>query len=148
MKKVILISCGSKKKNEASKASELYIGAFFTYALAFSQKLKPDAIFILSAKYHLLELDAVISPYNVTLSNIPKSKRKADLIVLDSKEKKIWGNKVIKNLKDKFDLQNDKFIILAGKEYINPLENNIKFLEKPLEGKTIGKILEYLKNNS
>ena len=46
--------------------------------------------------------------------------------MLNSAEKKEWGEKVIEMLSKKADLQNDQFIILAGKEYIKPLIPCIK----------------------
>jgi hypothetical protein len=57
--------------------------------------LKPEKIFILSAFHHLLRLETEIEPYDVTLSYVPKEKRKAGRKILDSSEKKRWGEKVI-----------------------------------------------------
>ena len=129
---------------------DLYKGSLFENSLAYGQSLNPDKIFILSALHHLLELDKEIDPYNVTLSNIPTSKRKADLKILTPKEKIEWGEKVINQLKLESDLINDEFIILAGQEYINPIEgfistNNIK---KPLLGKKVGERIKFMQNKN
>jgi len=131
MKRIVLISCVSRKGTTKSKARELYKGPLFTSSLAYGISLNPDKIFILSALHQLLNLDTEIEPYNVTLSNIPKSKRKADLKILTSKEKIEWGKKIIGQLKIEADLEKDEFIILAGQEYIKPIEgyiinNNLK----------------------
>lgn len=125
---------------------DLYKGPLFKNSLAYGQSLKPDKIFILSALHHLLDLDKEIEPYNVTLSNIPNSKRKADLKVLTSKEKIDWGKKVINQLKLVADIQNDEFIILAGQEYIKPIEGFISNnnLKKPLEGKRVGEKIKFM----
>lgn len=126
MKTIVLISCGSKKKKTASKACDLYTGALFVNSLKYAHKLKPDAIYILSANYYLLELDRVIEPYNVTLSYVPPSKRKEGLKILNAEEKNNWGKTVLKKLEDLSDLTKDKFVILASKEYIKPLNNGFK----------------------
>jgi len=57
MAKIVLISCSSKKSAHKSKAKNLYISTLFRLSLAYAKKLKPDKIFILSAKYGLLNLN-------------------------------------------------------------------------------------------
>ena len=76
MSKIVLIACVSQKLNKKAKAKDLYTSQLFKYSLAYAHSLNPDKIFILSALHHLLDLEMEIEPYNVTLSNIPKSKRK------------------------------------------------------------------------
>ena len=49
--KIVLISCVSKKRSYKSKTKDFYISPLFEKSLAYAHKLKPDAIFILSAKY-------------------------------------------------------------------------------------------------
>ncbi len=68
--KIALISCVSKKltTKAKAKAKELYISTLFKLSLKFAFKIKSDNIFILSAKYGLLELEDEISPYNQTLT--------------------------------------------------------------------------------
>ena len=90
------------------------------------------------------DLEEEIEPYNVTLSNIPKSRRKQGLMVLNSAEKKEWGEKVIDMLSKKADLQNDQFIILAGQEYIKPLIPSIKNIDDKLKCMGIGERINYL----
>lgn len=148
MGKIVLIACVSKKGDEKAKAKDLYISPLFTNSLAYTHSLKPDNIFILSALHHLLDLEKVIEPYNVTLSNVPKNKRKSGLKVLNSTEKKEWGEKVIKMLSKQADLKTDKFIILAGNEYIKPIIENISHFTNPLKGLRQGERVKFLKNNS
>lgn len=147
MKRIVLISCVSKKRSTKTKAKDLYISPLFKTSLAYSYSLNPDKIFILSALHHLLDLETEIEPYNVTLSNIPKSKRKDGLIVLSPAEKIKWGKKVIKMLSEIADLQNDQFIILAGQEYIKPIKPYIKNLDERLNGLRQGERVKYLKTN-
>jgi cytoplasmic iron level regulating protein YaaA (DUF328/UPF0246 family) len=148
MKKVVLISCVSKKRDKKANATNLYISPLFRSSLEYAYKLNPDKIFILSALHHLLELDRVIEPYDVTLSNVPKNKRKPGLIVLNSKEKKEWGKIVIEQLSKQADINNDYFIILAGQEYVKPIKEHIIHYELPLNGLRQGERVKFLKGNS
>ena len=51
MKTIVLISCVSKKKAQKAKAEELYESPLFVKSLAYAKSLKPDSIYILSAKH-------------------------------------------------------------------------------------------------
>ena len=148
MKQIILIACVSQKGDEKAKAKDLYKSSLFKCSLAYANKLNPDMIFILSALHCLLDLDQEIEPYNVTLSNVPKDKRKAGLKILDPAEKKEWGKKVIEQLSQQTDLKNDNFIILAGQEYIKPIIDGISHLTNPLKGLRQGERVKYLNDNS
>jgi hypothetical protein len=147
MKKIVLIACVSKKKKEKSPAKDLYTSTLFTYSLKYAYTLKPDKILILSALHHLLDLETEIESYDVTLSNVPKAKRRTGLKVLNAEEKKIWGNEVIRMLSKHSDLQHDKFIVLAGQEYIKPIKEHIRYLDDRLHGLPQGKRVAYLKNH-
>jgi len=132
MKRIILISCVSKKRQVRSKAKDLYISTLFRKNLAYALKLKSEYIFILSAKYGLVELEKVIEPYDVTLNTMPAS------------EIRKWANRVIAQLSEKVDLQNDKFIFLAGDKYRKYLLPHINHYEIPLKGLRIGEQLQRL----
>lgn len=148
MKQIILIACVSKKGDKKTKAKDLYISSLFKSSLAYAYKQNPDKIYILSALHHLLDLDKEIEPYNVTLSNVSKDKRKAGLKILSTSEKKEWGKEVIKQLAEKTDLKNDNFIILAGQEYIKPIINNISQFTNPLKGLRQGERVKFLNDNA
>lgn len=145
MQKIVLVSCVATKLNRKAKAKDLYISTLFKYSFAYAELLKPDKVYILSALYHVVEPERVIEPYNVTLCNIPKSKRKPGLIVLNNEEKKKWGEMVIEQLSKTTDLKLDKFIFLAGIEYIKPLQKSLINFENPLSGLGQGKRIAYLK---
>ena len=98
MKTIVLISCVSKKRGVKTKSKDLYQSALFKYSLTYAYSLRPDKIFILSALHHVLDLETEIEPYDVTLSNVPKHKRKTGLKVLNTEEKKEWGKRVIEEL--------------------------------------------------
>lgn len=141
MKRIVLISCVSRKGKTRAKAKDLYKGPLFTNSLAYGQSLNPDKIFILSAHYHLLELEREIEPYDVTLSYISpdKKKKKPNLKVLSKAEARLWGQKVLEQLSKESDLKKDTFIILAGQSYIEPIRNGLIFIEEPLKGLTQAK---------
>ena len=148
MKKIVLISCVSKKVSTKARAKDLYKGVLFKYSLKYANSLKTDKTLILSALHHVLDLETEIEPYDVTLSNVPKHKRKAGLKILNREEKQEWGKKVIEQLSKLADIENDKFIILAGQEYIKPIINHITHFELPLNGLRQGERVKFLKNNS
>jgi len=134
MKKIILISCASKKKKHKVRAGDLYISPLFRFSLVYSKTLKPDKIFILSAKHRLLNLNDEIAPYNETLND----KSTSDV--------KVWAEKVVIQLEKITDLENDLFIILAGEKYRKYLLPHIKNYKIPLKGLRIGEQLAFLKN--
>lgn len=135
MKTIVLISCGAKKAKEELKAENLYISPLFKKSLAYAKTLTTtDNIYILSAKHHLLPLDKVIAPYDVSLQK--------DITKKEDRTK--WGKKVIEELNKVADIGKDKFIVLAGKNYVAPIENSLSNLELPLKGKGIGQMLKFL----
>lgn len=151
MKRIVLISCVSRKGKTKTKAKDLYKGPLFTNSLAYGLSLNPDKIFILSAYHHLLDLDKEIEPYDVTLSYVSpdKKKKKPNLEVLSKVEAKLWGQKVLEQLSKESDLKRDTFIILAGQSYIEPIRDGLSVIEEPLKGvtqaKRPGKLKELIK---
>jgi len=133
MAKIVLISCVSKKLPYKAKAKELYISTLFKYNLKYARSLSPDKIFILSAKYGLVDLEKKIEPYDKTLSNMP------------SKEIRKWADCVIGQIKKEADMKEDEFVFLVGEKYRKYLLPQILNYQIPLEGLKIGEQLQYLK---
>jgi len=133
-KRIVLISCVSRKGETKAKAKDLYKGPLFTNSLAYGQKLNPDGIYILSAKHHLLDLNTEIEPYNRTLNKMSKNDRTN------------WGKKVIEQLQKVADIKKDKFIILAGQNYLAPIQDSLTNIEIPLDRLKIGERLRFLTN--
>lgn len=52
---------------------------------------------------------------------------------------------VSQKLAQKANLQNDEFIILAGKSYVEPIKHGIKYLKEPLNGYRQGERVSILK---
>lgn len=132
-KKIVLISCASKKRAIRSQAKDLYISTLFELNLHYAHSLNPDGIYILSAKYGLLNLEEEVDPYNLTLNNMTR------------KEVENWAAQVINHLASKTDLKGDHFIFLAGNNYRKYLMPHLNSYEVPLEGMPIGKQLQFLK---
>jgi hypothetical protein len=136
MSTIVLLSCTKSKLDQKAPAQELYSPSpTFQKTLAYGKSLKPDAMYILSAKHHLVPLNKELAPYDLTLKEMPKE------------EKEKWGEEVMRQMKAKnIDPNKTKFIFLTGTEYQKPLlkyipESNI---ETPLEGKRMGERMKWL----
>lgn len=136
MKQIVLISCVSKKLEYKSKAKDLYVSPLFRKNLEYAISLRPDNIFILSAKYGLVGLNEEIEPYDMTLNK------------MRSNEIKEWAKRVLIQLNKSTDLQIDKFIFLAGNNYRKFLLSDITNYKIPMEGLPIGKQLQWLTKRS
>lgn len=147
MKKIVLISCSSKKQNIKTTARNLYCSPLFKLSLEYAEKLNPDEIFILSAEHHLVNLDTIIEPYDTTLSKVSnyQSLKKPKLKVLNRIEKINWGIKVLEQLSEIVNFDTDEIIVLAGKDYYEPLSSKIDKKSMVLNGR-IGERLQFLKN--
>jgi cytoplasmic iron level regulating protein YaaA (DUF328/UPF0246 family) len=132
VRKVVLISCVSQKLDRKSKAKDLYISSLFKKNMAYAKTLKPDAIYILSAKYGLLNLDDEIEPYDVTLNTMKVAERKS------------WAENVLSQLEKVESTEDTKFIFLAGNNYRKYLMLHLHHTEVPMEGLPIGKQLQFL----
>lgn len=133
---IVLLSCTKSKLNKPSQAQDLYSASpMFQKTLEYGKSLKPDKMYILSAKHHLVPLTKVLAPYDKTLKEMPKD------------EKEAWGEKVQSQMKSiGINPEKDKFIFLTGSEYMKPLLKFIpeKNVEKPMEGRRMGERLQWL----
>jgi len=136
MAKVVLLSCTKSKTKHAAPAQELYSASpMFQKTLEYGKSLKPDKMFILSAKHHLVPLTKTLEPYDKTLKEMPKA------------EKEQWGEETIKQMKSSgINPEKDTFVFLTGSEYMKPLSQYIPDgnIEKPMEGKRFGERLKWL----
>ena len=135
MAKIVLIACSKTKQSHKAKARDLYQGDLFKKSLEYSEKLlKPDKVFILSAKYGLINnIEKQISPYEKTLNKMGKLERLA------------WATNVTSQLNRVANLKKDRFIILASANYREYLLPHIANYEIPMKGLTQGNQLKYLK---
>lgn len=117
-------------------AKDMYISPLFKGAYSYAKNIGADKIFILSAKYGLLEETDIIEPYDETLND-----KKMDEI-------KAWSSNVLKSLSERTDLKNDEFILLAGERYRRYLIPELCKVSIPLEGLGIGKQLAFYKEHN
>ena len=132
MNNIVLISCVSKKLDRKSTAESIYTSSLFKKNLTYAKSLKPNGIYILSAKHGLLKLTDEIEPYDKTLNN------------MRSNEIKEWSKKVINQLKSVTDLKNDEFTFLAGGKYRKFLIPELSNVKIPMKGLKIGQQLQWL----
>ena len=83
-----LVGCVKKKRKVRSKAKDMYISDLFIKARRYSEE-HYDRWFILSAKYHLVEPDTYIEPYDETLNEKTKAERLK------------WAETVFRQIRDK-----------------------------------------------
>lgn len=130
---IALIACASSKRDDPAPARDLYQSSLFRKSLAYAEeKLEPDAIYVLSAKHHLLPLDEEIAPYDRTLNRMSADQVRA------------WAETVLDQLREVADLENDRFTVLAGEKYRKRLVPHLSTVDVPLEGMRIGEQLSHL----
>ena len=133
---IVLISCSKTKDEGVHRAEDLYKGAAFKKELEYAKTLtSPDNIYILSAKYGLVELSERLENYDKTLLKCPQAERRQ------------WAAKVMDQLKAKLREKGLKeedvhFVVLAGKKYREFLE--LDDCEVPFEGLRQGELLQKL----
>lgn len=131
MKIIYLISCCKEKLSYSAKAKDLYQSEGFKKRLSEAFSHNPDEILILSAKHHIVELDHVLEPYDVCLSNQTTG------------EQKKWAEICLADLSSRFNLKEDRFIILANEDYYRYLigQYRIENYETPSEQEQLHTIL-------
>ncbi len=125
MKTVYLIGCTKKKTEVKNAAEDLYLGTFpirYKYALDHN----PDSIHIISALHGLVDLETITEPYDLTLSDFERVDRVK------------WAKKVLAQLKDKYNLNETTFVILAGKDYYENIDQVLPHTELPTRGLSTG----------
>lgn len=131
-KKVVLISCSKAKLSAPCEARKLYSASnLFAKSLAYAELISSD-IYIISAKYGLVRLDEIITPYDETLNDKTQDELAA------------WGEKVAGQLHALYDVSKTEFVILAGKNYHAPLQKHLPITTLPLRGLPMGKRLARL----
>ncbi len=133
MATVVLISCVKRKLDHAAPAKDLYTSPLFRLSWKYAKTRNPDKIFILSAKYHLLNSEKVVEPYDQTLNR------------MNSQDRREWSARVLKELRVNTDTKNDRFVLLAGRSYLRYIEDEIVHKEEPLKGLSFGRRISRLK---
>jgi hypothetical protein len=139
---IALVGCGKSKLDHAAPAHQLYTGSLFVAASRWAAEC--DGWFILSAKFGLLDPEAVIEPYEVRLG--PKDRQQ-------------WGqvaaNAVVNHMREAGPYE---LVLLAGEDYAAPVREamrgsnergwrlNCMAVRAPLEGLGIGQRLAWFKS--
>ncbi len=136
MKEVVLIGCSKSKLDKKAPAKELYTGQGFKKKLIYSilRGIENKNTYVISALHHLVDLEQELEPYELTLSTFKKTDRVK------------WAKQVLSELKERYDIETTKFIILAGKDYYEFLEQVLPNTELPLKGLGMGNTNSFLKN--
>ena len=130
---IIFLSCVKSKQNKKCAAKDMYISDLFKKSLIYAKQLNPRKIYILSAKYGLLELNDMIEPYELTLNKMTQN------------QQKIWAYKVIKQCQQKNIDFAERAVFLCGNNYRKYLIKKFHKAEAPLKNMGIGKQLQYYK---
>ena len=131
---VYLVSCVSKKREQACPARDLYISDWFVKARRYAEN-SGCRWFILSAKYGLVLPDQMIAPYERTLNTTPIAERRA------------WGMQVSEQLAAA-EPELSQVVFLAGERYREFLARHLSergvtvFI--PMKGLGIGEQLRWL----
>ena len=133
MRSIVLVSCVKLKLKHPAQVKDIYISDWFKSALKYAETLNPDLICVLSAKHGLLALNDEIAPYEITLNTMSR------------KEIKTWATVVTAKLALLSDLQQDRFVLLAGEKYRALLVPHLAHYEVPMQGLKFGQQLQFLK---
>lgn len=116
--KVGIINCGADKKSYKCKAKDLYIGNLFIASRKFVES-NYTTYCILSAKYHCVNPNDILEPYDMFLGNFTKE------------EKQHWGEITAHQLLSNFpkDTEFDFYVSQSYLDYILPIleSNNVKY---------------------
>ena len=133
---LLVIACGSAKRSEPARASDLYTGGLFQDAIGYARAntgefKKYDMVRILSAKYGFLTFDQIVAPYDVWLGNV-KGVRRIRLEGALMKQ--------IKALVGKFG-NIGEITVLGGAPYVALIQSVVRsyvVIHAPLKGMTQG----------
>ena len=120
--KIGLIGCSKKKLVGNHLARDLYQGNLFQKSLAIAARLDLNMIYILSAKYGLLELDRYVDSYE-------------DDLTIKNKTERLYWSELVKN-----KLPTGKYYYFCGKKYWEFLPSGSTMFQ----GRGIGEILSNL----
>lgn len=130
---IVFLSCVKSKQNKRCAAKDMYASDLFKKSLEYARQLHPRMIYILSAKYGLLELEDVIDPYELTLNTMTQN------------QQRVWAYKVIKQCQQKNIDFAERAIFLCGNNYRKYVMKQFQRAEAPLKNMGIGKQLQYYK---
>lgn len=130
----VFISCVKTKRDHQCRAEQLYISPLFINSLKYAKRLTtPDKIFILSAKYGVLRLNDIVSPYEQCLNNMSVLQRKK------------WAYNCYLQLQKYGANFSEETIFLCGVKYREFLIGKFPNHKIPLEKVSMGNQLKFYK---
>lgn len=132
---IVFLSCVKSKMSDPCEAQRMYVSDLFKKSLRYAKYLKARKIYILSAKYGVLELDDKITPYELTLNDMTE------------REKKAWAFRCVKQLEEKGVDFSEKAIFLCGVNYRKYIMRKFCDAEAPCSSLSIGRQLKFYKDN-
>lgn len=134
---IVFLSCTKKKRDYKCEAQEMYQESqWFKGGLRYAHSLNPDKVYILSAKYGLLEEEDIIEPYEKTL------------VSARDNEIRKWSAMVAKQISKKGIDRNQKAVFLCGKNYRKYIKNLFPNNTAPLKHLGIGKQMAFFKEHT
>lgn len=132
LKKVAIVNCKAKKQNYSCTAQEMYNVSFqFRHQVDFIKEYY-DAYLILSSKYGIISPEAIIEPYELTLS---KGARLKNVPKLEGKELQNWASQVTQNLTSLL-VEYDQIDLHISNAYMNPIKHilspQIRHIKQPV----------------
>lgn len=142
--KIGLVGCsGLKVDRKRAPARELYMSPLFRKSLQHALA-RCGTVYIVSAKYHLVELDQVVENYDQRMA-------------AGKVERLAWGERVARELLVRHAGELDRIVlyILAGQEYAAPIvkatlewwPNPREHIVQPLDRLELGQRLRWLNEN-
>lgn len=104
---VVLVGCGKAKVKGSAEARNLYTSTYFGLKRAYAEAVG-DEWYVLSAKEHVVDPREVIACYDKTMDEVDPA---------------TWGKQVLDELPD---LSNAEVIVLAGPDYLGPIEAGLE----------------------
>lgn len=133
--RIALLGCGASKSTRTCAARAMYRSSLFQGSLRWAMG-HCDAVYILSAKHGLLDLDAVIEPYDETLPR-------------DRAGREAWGSRVGRQIVAAVGEIEATLVVLAGERYADVISFDGPEWEygweEPLRGLQIGERLAWLR---
>lgn len=135
-RRIGLVGCVKEKAPSARRAEDLYTSKLFRGRVTYAEKYC-GRWFILSALHGVVDPDTVLEPYDATLDNAPRERRR------------VWSRQVLEQLRAKLgDLGSYAFEIHAGAPYrdfglVEGLRGAGAVVVNPTEGLRIGQQLSF-----
>jgi hypothetical protein len=133
---VALVGCSKLKREGTHRARDLYKSPLFRKSLVYAEYVSKH-VYILSARYDLLELNREVSDYDEHLGDKPTDVRLA------------WAMRIIDELVEKHGCSL-KITLLAGHLYTRPIKQALRAsacrwtINEPMQGLSVGERLRWL----